>query len=90
MTPRSCGRAEVLLDSLGRTRARCAPACVERTRVVRRAFQSASWGALGAESSQRREQGSEVTAPFRTATGLGQPVWESFAKVAFTTPSQTF
>lgn len=80
MTPRSCGRAEVLLGPLGRIRARSTSACVERARVARRALQSASWGALGAESSQRREQGSEVTARFGTATGLGQPGWKSFAK----------
>lgn len=56
MTPRSCGRAEVLPGSLGRTRARSAPACVERARVTLRALQLASWGALGAESSQRQSE----------------------------------
>lgn len=71
MTPRSCGRTEVLLGSLGRTRALSAAARVEQARVAHRALQSASWGALGAESSQRREQGSEVTARFGTATGAG-------------------
>lgn len=80
MTPRSCGRTEVLPSSLGRTRARSAPACVKRARVALRALQSASWGALGAESSQRHERGSEVTARFGTATGLGQPSWKALLR----------